>query len=75
MGMAFVKLRKGDKVMNALIPGQAVAILREDGYLCCLEISQFPPREKNSIGVVAMATDRGKYVVAAGPLGSASNPV
>lgn len=75
MGMAFVKLREGDKVMNVMIPGQAVAILREDGYLCCLEISQFPPREKNSIGVTAMATDRGKYVVAAGPLGAASNPV
>lgn len=75
MGMAFVKLREGDKVINVMIPGQTVAILREDGYLSCLETSQFPPREKNSIGVTAMATDRGKYVVAAVPLGIASNPV
>ena len=75
MGVAFVKLREGDKVMNAMIPGQAVAILREDGYLCCLETSKFPARERDSIGVKAMATDRGKYVVAADPLGTASNPV
>lgn len=64
-GVAFVKLREGDRIVNAVVPDSIVGMLRKDGYFCCAELNQFPERGRNSMGVEAMATDREKRIVAA----------
>jgi len=56
-GVAFMKLDPGDSILDVLDSStRFIAMIREDGYLCCISLDSFSAQGGNSKGVRAMVT-------------------